>query len=259
MISIKLCGGLGNQLFQIFTTISYSIDNNIDFCFIGFSPGANKTRNTYWDSFLVKLKKHSLNKSITNINKYKEKNFSYNKIPIRKDIFIKGYFQSYKYFNHNSKKIINLIGINKFQKKTNKNSISMHFRMGDYKNKNFHNILNINYYIEALKYIINKTNKDDWVVHYACEEEDINDVKEKISILKKTYKNLNFIRIDNNLSDWEQMIEMSCCNHNIIANSSFSWWSAYLNNNDNKIIVCPKNWFGMDTRDLVFKNWIRIN
>ena len=73
----------------------------------------------------------------------------------------------------------------------------------------------------------------------------------------------NFVRGDNSLQDWEQMIYMSCCHHNIIANSSFSWWAAYLNSRSDKIVCYPSVWFGPsanhDTSDLCPPEWIKIN
>jgi hypothetical protein len=65
------------------------------------------------------------------------------------------------------------------------------------------------------------------------------------------------------MEDWQQLLLMSCCRHNIIANSSFSWWAAYFNNNPDKIVCYPDKWFGPqlshnDTRDLCPENWNRI-
>jgi hypothetical protein len=97
---------------------------------------------------------------------------------------------------------------------------------------------------------------------YFCEEEDVEDVNKTIANLKINYPTLNFIRASNDLSDWEQMILMSSCRDNIIANSSFSWWAAHLNMNPYKIVCYPATWFGEaaghDTRDLCPMDWNKI-
>jgi len=74
---------------------------------------------------------------------------------------------------------------------------------------------------------------------------------------------IEFERATNTLDDWQQMLLMSCCNHNIIANSSFSWWGAYFNVNPTKIICYPSIWFGPKMSDVVVTDlfpdeWVRI-
>ena len=85
---------------------------------------------------------------------------------------------------------------------------------------------------------------------------------EKIHILQSKFPEYNFIRGENTLEDWEQMLLMSCCHHNIIANSSFSWWAAYFNSYTDKIVCYPSVWFGHsmnhDTKDLCPSEWIKI-
>ena len=73
-------------------------------------------------------------------------------------------------------------------------------------------------------------------------------------------KNKHFIEGD---ADYENLYLMSMCNHNIIANSSFSWWGAWMNKNENKKIISPKDWFGIknkhiNTKDVYGNNWIII-
>ena len=143
------------------------------------------------------------------------------------------------------------------------NTISIHFRLGDYKNlQHFHPIMQYDYYKKSLLFIQDK-NKDITDILFFCEDDDINDVIETINKLKIALPNMHFIRASNLLKDWEQLLLMSCCKHNIIANSSYSWWGAYLNTNPNKIICYPSIWFGqqaqLNTCDLCPQEWNKID
>ena len=139
----------------------------------------------------------------------------------------------------------------------------MHFRLGDYKIKQkFHNLLPMEYYDKALRYLIDNT-KDDWNIYYFCEPQDNEIVKLTVDELKNKYKNLNFIKVSDKKDDWEQLLIMSNCEHNIIANSTFSWWGAFLNSNEEKLVICPDKWFGPKNiknkiDDLFYRNCIRI-
>lgn len=273
-VTCYIRGGLGNQLFQIFATISYALDNNIKFGFPdykGVMAIDNVTKRLpHWDNLLINLKPYIKNiKPGTYMLNERQIN-KYNKLPSlannTNDIILIGYFQSHKYFQNNKNKILKLIDFSKHKQRfENKDTISMHFRLGDYKiNTNAHPIMPVEYYIKALNTIILKTKKDDWVVEYCCENVDIEDVNKKISILSENYPNIVFKRIDNNLEDWEQMIYMSCCKHNIIANSTFSWWSAYLNEDNDKVVCYPSLWVGEKwindncMEDLFLKDWNKI-
>jgi hypothetical protein len=79
--------------------------------------------------------------------------------------------------------------------------------------------------------------------------------------IKENIKGKNIIYIQRN-HDYIDLYLMSQCNHNIIANSTFSWWGAWLNNNQNKKVVAPTKWFGvnkkLDTKDLIPETWIKI-
>jgi hypothetical protein len=72
---------------------------------------------------------------------------------------------------------------------------------------------------------------------YFCEDIDIEDVDIIIDFLKKNFPHYKFNRGEKNLEDWEQLLLMSCCHHNIIANSSFSWWDAFFNFNNDKLVI----------------------
>ena len=84
-----------------------------------------------------------------------------------------------------------------------------------------------------------------------------------IDMLKKTITSCAFIKVIDEVEDWQQLLLMSACSHNIIANSSFSWWGAYLNTNPTKIVCYPEIWFGSkathDTKDLFPESWTKIS
>jgi hypothetical protein len=123
------------------------------------------------------------------------------------------------------------------------------------------------YYKNALQYIVteeinihikNKTNN----VLYFCEDDDVETVEKAIDALRIDFPLLHFSRASSTQTDWEQMLLMSLCRHNIIANSSFSWWAAYFNSNVTKLVCYPEKWFGPatsnDTSDLFPEDWIQI-
>jgi hypothetical protein len=143
-------------------------------------------------------------------------------------------------------------------------TISMHFRIGDYvKIQNIHPIMAREYYNNSLDFIKKKHVTTKFNVLYFCEDNDIDEVNLIINYLQEEYPEFKFIRADSSLEDWEQLLLMSCCNHNIIANSTFSWWGAYLNNYKNNIVCYPSTWFGPASKnitdDLFPVKWCEIN
>jgi hypothetical protein len=281
MITTRIMGGLGNQLFQIFNLISYCLTNKISFYFEYKEIPDRSDRPFYWDNFLVSLKPFIKKKYNENMPIYRETGFHYNKITeysqINNPFKFFGYFQSYKYFEEKKDDIFKLIKLQN-QKQTIKdkykdsynfdNTISLHFRIGDYKNiQDHHPIVNSEYYISALKYIIKQTNKDNWNILYFYEEQDVTQVNCNINEIKSSFpnNNLNFIPVNTNTQDYEQVILMSLCMHNIIANSSFSWWGAYFNSNSDKIVCYPNpdKWFGpaqgkKNMNDMFPESWYKI-
>jgi hypothetical protein len=273
-------GGLGNQLFQIFTVLSYSIISKNNFKFTNaktLGEGETTVRNTYWDSFLYKLKPFTRDE-FPELHLIMEKNYRFKELPIHemvnKNILLFGYFQSYKYFESNYNLIYRILCIedikNNLLKKMNyvKNdfnkTISLHFRIGDYKLiQNCHPIMKKEYYYKSIKHIVSKMGSNNNLkVLYFCEDVDFLEAEEKIQYLSEIFPFILFERADNKLEDWEQLILMSLCNYNIVANSSFSWWGAYLNSWENKIVCYPSKWFGEDikhdTSDLCPLEWNKI-
>ena len=279
MIFIELMGGLGNQLFQIFCGLAYSIDNKIPFKINNnkpdkISPLDNiSLRPTYWDNFLINLSKFTYNNNI-NLPVYREQAyFKYAKIPvINQDFKLFGYYQSYKYFENNYEKIIKLIELEERKQLilekysnyfSNKSPISLHFRIGDYvKNLAMHPVIPIEYYIKSINYLKTKLDnleRNNYILVFG-ELKDKEKIEEHIKRINVEFPNLEILICDYNIIDYEQMLLMSLCEHNIIANSSFSWWGAYFNNSE-KIICYPSLWNGStnETQDLFPINWNKIN
>lgn len=288
-VTCEIMGGLGNQLFQIFAVIAYAMKHRWVFVFeykekiTGFTP----IRLTHWNNFLKPLKRFTTdnvdNKMISSYLPqfpiYRERSYRYQEISANHNfMFLKlnGYFQSYKYFHQYFDKICELIELNQqIDKVHNDNkellsdgyNISMHFRVGDYRNmQQHHPIMPYKYYYNCLKYILKIVNDKNIKVIYFCEKDDTDFVNETITKLKLNFTNLEFVKADDSIEDWQQMLLMSCCNSNIIANSSFSWWSAYFNRNPDKIVCYPSVWFGKaassdhnDLSDLIPNNWKKVN
>jgi hypothetical protein len=269
-----LMGGLGNQLFQIFATIALALRNNKEFKF-EYSDvlTTGVERPTYWNNFLMRLKPYTTNGlySRNNMIIVRENGFEYNEslpVIVNKPACLYGYFQTDKYFSDFYSQINTMIGLPRLQQdiraKTRvlspmKVNVSLHFRLGDYLQKQGHHpVLPVSYYIKALRNVPEKSR-----VIYFCEDADIDRVNISVQVLAKSFPSMEFIRADVT-EDWEQMLLMSVCDHNIIANSSFSWWGAYFNANTVKQVYYPSIWFGPllannNTKDLWPASWTKIN
>lgn len=292
--TVYLMGGLGNQLFQIFACMAYAIRNRIHFIFpYSTELKIGITRNTYWDSFLARLKKFTTHNNDPNIvaqnnnllfmfPRLNENGFRYNEIPYQPASFLLyGYYQSYKYFQKEQDVIYTIIGLprilvdvkKEYEKyfDDNKVVISMHFRLGDYKYKqDCHPVMPEKYYQYALQYILDELTEEEKKrvrILYFCEKEDNDHVTNIIRNLRDGERTItdiyDVVKADDEIEDWKQMILMSCCTHNIIANSSFSWWGAYLNQNPDKKVAYPYKWFGdalksNDVSDLHPESWKKI-
>jgi len=293
MFIIKLQGGLGNQMFQYaFASIISKnkgcilkldksfLDNSLTNEGFTYRPfelsifrNANLEASTLEIQTLTKscfycafLKKFGLYKSKI----YIEPSLDYHPeaMFINPPMYIKGYFQSYKYFENNIDYIKDIFtfSIESLNEKNYKLlsklksmiSISVHIRRGDYitnkKAKQFHGNLSFKYYLKAIDIMASK-NKVFTLVFFS---DDIKWVKEKFQ--KLPYSKV-FIDYNKNENAWIDMLLMSSCSHNIIANSSFSWWAAFLNNNPEKIVIAPKKWYAdpkINTNNLVPIKWIRL-
>ena len=180
--------------------------------------------------------------------------------------YFEGYWQSYRYFESYQSQIKDDF-LGKYKLEENNlalsqeiqscNAVSLHVRRGDYvTNKNatdYHGVSPLDYYYQAIGQIIQEVQSPVLYIF----SDDIAWVKEHLEV------SLNVVYVENRAENkpFEDIYLMHLCKHNIIANSSFSWWGAYLNNYEQKIVIAPKKWFGdssINTDDLIPTNWRRI-
>ncbi len=260
MKRIKIKGGLGNQMFQYaYGKKLILIDKkNIFFDISSFNKKSKDTGRQFI------LDKFNIDSSIEFINKGNFITSFINKI-ISKITGNYGFYQSEKYFKPIEKIIrreftlkeplssaAQIISNEILDKK---DSVSIHIRRGDYvldkKTNKHHGTCELDYYKKAIEYIKDKIQSPVFFIF----SDDIEWPKENI-------KEENSFFISNpEIKDYEELILMSNCNHQIIANSSFSWWGAWLNQNPNKIVIAPQKWLNTDISkqpDIVPKTWIKI-
>jgi hypothetical protein len=255
MIITKLQGGLGNQLFQWAYGKALAAKNGTNL-FLDTSFYYNQTGNTHRNYELTKFpnlicKNPEIEDKKTIII---GDNFQYNEFIYNENYhyYLNGFWQSEKYFLNASDLIRKQLQptteiIEKLKQQINGKSVSLHVRRTDYVTSNgFHPVQTLEYYNKALEII---GNHDQLLVF----SDDINWCKENLK-----YENILFIENQDNVED---LWLMSLCDHNIIANSSFSWWGAWLNKNKNKIVIAPNNWFGVQTNlnnlDIIPANWVK--
>lgn len=238
-VCVDLIGRLGNNLFQIAMCVGY----------------AEKHGCEYWipDWSYAHYFKNNFTKQSKGTVFVGEKGWYYEDLPFTEDVKFFGFFQSYKYFEHSQAKIRELFQFN--DQITNKytklgeNTCSIHVRRGDYIGNFFHEVCHLEYYKEAIAEIETRTDIDVFVVF-----------SDDIAWCKENFVGEKFLFVENN-SDIVDLFLMSKCSHNIICNSTFSWWAAWLNDNQKKIVIAPEKWFGdvsRGTEDLLPDEWIKL-
>jgi hypothetical protein len=177
------------------------------------------------------------------------------------DTYLSGYWQSERYFISAEDIIredfrfstpLSAENVELADMIRNSESISLHVRRGDYINNSAYASCSLNYYKSAIEYLTKQLESPTFFIF----SDDINWVKENLKLAHP------HVYIDNNQGDqsYNDMRLMSLCKHNIIANSSFSWWGAWLNANDTKTVIAPKKWFNtdMNSKDLIPASWVRL-
>jgi hypothetical protein len=298
MIIVALKGGLGNQLFQyacgkalaLRTNNAFALDIsgygknlnsdtpryytlskfNVDFAKIASDEEIRRCKYPY-DIFskswrLIKAK--ILRKFYISFNERFFKKI--NRLDSKKDIYLDGFWQTEKYFidkadiirkdftlkdplSPGAQEILNMIN----GRENDLPSVSIHVRRGDVvrdaKTNPYYGICTPEYYTEALDYMKKELGEFKVFVF----SEDTEWVRKNISIFQPTV----FVSDVKGIKDYEELVLMSKCDHNIIANSSFSWWSAWLNENKNKIVVTPSEWITRGKwhhKDTIPLSWIRL-
>ena len=273
IVTVQLMGGLGNQLFQIFAAIAYSLRHSAE-CVLPFQVLGGRPH--YWDSLLKRLVQPFVRVSPPLTKGYtvalREPHFHYAAIPVPPEdaavTALVGYFQSPRYFADYRAEIMEAIGFREQQARVLAkygdllpSTVAMHFRRGDYvKYPQQHPILPVTYYRSAL---LGLPLEGKARVLYFCEEADRAHVERHyVGLLQAEFPHLEFSGVDGAIADWEQLLIMTLCRDFVIANSSFSWWGAYLSDGRGSV-MCPDAWFGPalrmnSTRDLFPSGWTRV-
>ena len=256
---VEMRGGLGNQLFQLCFAL-YIIKKNkkvlLDTTYYAQNtPGDTprtlepKISNHFKTIHVPKVLK-KIFKSLKLITLENGMNFNQKYLEaINDSLYFSGYWQSFKYTDAVRKELISFLDIDFAHSK-----IAVHIRRGDYvTNKNaatFHGTLDLSYYYEALIHLRTQSSVTDVEVY----SDDPDWVKENFKIDGFTIK---IVTPGEPLSDLKKMAK---CSYFVIANSTYSWWAAYLSQADNKIVIAPKKWFNNEqtsAADLIPDNWQR--
>lgn len=283
MIIVRVFGGLGNQIFQyafykcmkfynkdVYLDISdYGIHKHhngfeLDKVFkIKFDKATNKEiRKVSFDkkSLLYRLIRKIFKVELVKRSEYAEmKDVCDVKIGnMEQEVYFNGFWQDIKYVefieNELRKELIfneKLSGKNKdvIDKFIGRETVSIHIRRGDYlNNKSLGGICNNEYYLNAIEYINKVIERPVFFIF----SDDMEWVKNNFKLKSECI----YVYWNKDEESYKDMQLMSMCKHNIIANSTFSWWGAWLNMNRNKIVICPQKWFNNQNSNLQINNWI---
>ncbi|MFK7840344.1 MAG: alpha-1,2-fucosyltransferase [Bdellovibrionales bacterium] len=283
MITLNLSGGLGNQMFQYASGLALAKHNStalkLDLSEFLHYPLRSYMLNCYKLSDEVKFNAgikfkwlQKIKNRLPDPNKYTEPHYHYdpNFFEAKDGFSVTGYFQSENYFKAIENDIRDHFTIKENlssssaniekQIKAAKHAVSLHVRRGDYvsdtKTQKVHGSASEDYYKSAVGHLIEKLGED---IHFFIFSDDTQYAQSNFDFCQQ-----KTIVSGNDDAPHEDMYLMSQCHHNILANSSFSWWGAWLNEHKDKNVIAPAQWFSAETlkeksiADLFPKDWIII-
>ncbi len=291
MIIARIRGGLGNQLFQYAAGKRLSMDRHVplklDVTGYGNQPGVETVRKFELVHFnidntiaaegeVLKMKYplgiFSKGRRFLNQKIFKQFNIGYNPKILKapNTYYLDGYFKNEEYFKPIEETIRKEITLKEplgpkgqaAKEEIEKTilPVSLHIRRGDYVQDSataaYHGALPIEYYHKAIAFLAERIGPFQLFIF----SDDINWAKENLTFESPSQFPVHFVSCPE-IKDHEELILMSLCKHNIIANSSFSWWAAWLNQNLNKIIIAPKRWLaktGDDYYKEIPNTWIKL-
>jgi hypothetical protein len=271
MIVSRLTDGLGNQMFQYAAGRRLAHHHGtaliLDVSLYANQPPSSTPRVYELNFFRIRaatvqadLTRVWMNPPFTVVSE--SKLFAPNFAKAPDNTYLVGYWQSEYYFKGIQSLILseftpadsaNEADVITSRKIERSMSVSIHIRRGDYVNNKFHSLLGLDYYRAAVDAITKKVQSP----HFFVFSDDPEWCGQNLDI---GYPYTLVTHNSGRRAYWD-IILMSRCQHNIIANSSFSWWGAWLNRNPGKIVIAPKQWFGdpsVDTSDRVPDRWIRL-
>lgn len=285
MILVRLRGGLGNQLFQFAAGLSlarrlssrlrldissYALPGQRSFSLGVFDLESNGVCDVGHQLDLSLFHKIARLLGRSGIKVFREDAFSFDEgfLGLEGKVILDGYWQSEKYFSNCSEELREILTIRKpislsssliLKKIEESNStVAVHVRRGDYVSSklanSIHGTCTSEYYREAVRVISDASRAKP---RFFIFSDDIDWAENNLHFPHDSV----FVRRSGGVPDWEDLLLMTRCSSNIIANSSFSWWAAWLNPNPEKVVVAPKLWFKDDTKDtadLLPESWLKV-
>jgi hypothetical protein len=253
MVKCLTYGRAGNFYFQVAACIGYALKHGLEFTIPSHST------HEFWNPiYLQHLVNPRWNDRLERIT-IDEKQFCYDEIPFDeswrdKNIVLNGYWQSHRYFSGYEKEIIDLFG---YPWHLEPDVCSIQARFGDYLTiPGKHIIMDIEYLGKAMDLVT----RVKGITRFKVFSDDL-------KYFQNNFGGLYPFEYSTNRQIEEDLVEISCCHSNINSSSTFSWWSAFLNRNPDKMVVTPKDWFQpgwrddhgvVDTKDVIPSLWFKI-